>query len=175
MPKILLRRVITPDPSAEHTHTIIFLHGRDMGRLKRAQPLQAVPVREMGLPWCKKRYSDHEELQAKGLRESVVNIRNIIKPEARILGGRWGRVILAVIGQGGATSVHTLLNLAVSSDSPRRLGALMAFCCRMPFPGRTLAETRAAVGLVDTDEMPADDEIIRNTPVLLQHIETTIA
>ncbi|KAK3334083.1 Alpha/Beta hydrolase protein [Cercophora scortea] len=202
MPKILLRRVITPDPSAGHTHTIIFLHGRGDTAGEFAHKFQEwtdskgrnlcklFPSVKWVFPWCKKRpavadngapwsqwfdvwdstdFSDHEEVQAKGLRESIVNIRNIIKPEARLLGGRWDRVILAGVSQGGATSVHTLLNLVASSGSPRRLGALMAFCCRMPFPGRTLAETRAAVGLVETDEVPADDEMIRNTPVLLQH------
>uniref|UniRef100_A0A1Y1L1Q1 palmitoyl-protein hydrolase n=1 Tax=Photinus pyralis TaxID=7054 RepID=A0A1Y1L1Q1_PHOPY len=46
------------------------------------------------------------------------------------------------------------------------LAAFIGFSCRMPFPGRTLKETRAVLGLEDA---PEDDEVIRKTPVLLEH------
>jgi predicted esterase len=36
----------------------------------------------------------------------------------------------------------------------------------MPFPGRTLAETRNVLGL---ENVPDNDEVLRNTPMLLEH------
>lgn len=109
-----------------------------------------------------------EELQAPGLRESVDRIRGIIADEAARLGGRYDKIVLMGISQGGATSVHTLLNLGFPEgyQGPRRLGAFVGISCRMPFPGRSLAETRAVLAL---DGVPNDDEVIRNTPMLLEH------
>lgn len=79
--------------------------------------------------------------------------------------------MLAGISQGAATSVHTLLNLSVpptvdGHEVPRRLGAFLGFSCRMPFPGRSLAETRK---VLDLEGIPDTDEVLRNTPVLLEH------
>lgn len=123
--------------------------------------------------WNVSNFSEHEELQATGLRESVASIRRILENEATTLGGRWDRIVLAGISQGAATSVHTLLNinlpLAVAAEDqqvPRRLGAFLGFSCRMPFPGRTLAETRNLLGL---EGVPDHDEVLCNTPVLLEH------
>lgn len=119
---------------------------------------------------------EREDLQAEGLRESVNAIRRLIHSEAVTLGGRYDRIVLAGISQGAATSVHTLLNLRVPSESsPRRLAALMTFSARMPFPGRNLTETRAVLGL---DDIPSqsdgsdgdgDGDVLRNTPVLMEH------
>ncbi|KAK3944372.1 acyl-protein thioesterase [Diplogelasinospora grovesii] len=130
--------------------------------------------------WDATNLADHEELQAEGLKESVDSVRAIIEREAAKLGGRWERIILMGISQGGATCVHILLNLRVAprpppaegdtvvAEAPPRLGAFVGFCTRMPFPGRTLAETRAILGL--SEDMAADnDQVVRNTPVLLQH------
>jgi predicted esterase len=58
--------------------------------------------------------------------------------------------------------VHTLLNL----NAPQRLGAFLGFSCRMPFPGKSLADTRAVLGLED---VPGNNEVLRGTPVLLEH------
>lgn len=76
--------------------------------------------------------------------------------------------MLAGISQGAATSVHTLLNLSLSmsGQKPQRLGAFLGFSCRMPFPARSLAETRKVLSL---DGVPDSDEVLRNTPVLLEH------
>lgn len=106
--------------------------------------------------------SDHEELQAMGLRESVASIRHILAKEAAMLDGKWDRIILGGISQGAATGVHTLLNLNV----PQRLGAFLGFSCRMPFPGRSLAHTR---GVLSLEDAPDTDEALGDTPVLLQH------
>ncbi|KAK6215194.1 phospholipase carboxylesterase [Colletotrichum tabaci] len=115
--------------------------------------------------WNVSDFSEREGIQAEGLRESVAGIREIIASEARLLEGGWSRIVLAGISQGAATGVHTLLNL----DPPQgedRLGAFLGFSCRMPFPGRTLAETRAVLGLQD---VPEGNILLRQTPMLLEH------
>lgn len=122
--------------------------------------------------WSSADFTLHEELQAPGLRDSVTAVRAILAREAAALGGDWDRIILAGISQGAATGVHTLLNLpsggpdGLPHDSG--LGAFLGFSCRMPFPGRTLAETRGVLGL-EGAAAAGDDEVIRNTPILLEH------
>jgi predicted esterase len=118
--------------------------------------------------WNVNNFSEHEELQALGLRESVTSIRRTLANEAAILGGQWDHIVLAGISQGAATSVHTLLNLSLSMDGqkPQRLGAFLGFSCRMPFPARSLVGTRDVLGL---EGVPDNDEVVRNTPVLLEH------
>ncbi|EMR62456.1 putative phospholipase carboxylesterase family protein [Eutypa lata UCREL1] len=197
-----IRSVVLP-PTASHTHTIVFLHGRgdnvqnfvaslDYSRDSHQHTLRErfpsfkwvfpeAPIRpSLAFPDDKRRqwfdiwnvsdFSDREELQAEGLAESVVGIRRILSNEATALGGHWDRIILAGISQGAATSVHTLLNLNIpghpDSPTPRRLAAFVGFSCRMPFPGRTLVETRKILNLQD---VPADNEVLRNTPLLLEH------
>lgn len=123
-----------------------------------------------------------EELQAPGLREGVDRVRALIAAEAGRLGGRYERIVLMGISQGGATSVHTLLHVHLDllqgpAPSPppqrRRLGAFVGVACRMPFPERSLAETRKVLGGLDnTDSTGHDDnnnEVLRNTPILLEH------
>lgn len=121
--------------------------------------------------WNVNDFSDYEELQAIGLRDSVGSIRRVLTNEATTLGGQWDRIVLAGISQGAATSVHTLLNLSLplsvnGQQVPRRLGAFLGFSCRMPFPGRSLVDTRNLLRLEST---PDDDELLRNTPILLEH------
>lgn len=133
--------------------------------------------------WSVADFSDHEDQQAPGLRDSVVGLRAVLAREAATLGGRWDRLVLAGISQGAATGVHALLNLPVdgreslggdggsgSGSGSGGLGAFLGFSCRMPFPGRTLAETRAVLALGGgSGGGDSDDEVIRNTPVLLEH------
>lgn len=83
--------------------------------------------------WNTSDFTQREEVQAPGLRQSVASIRRIVANEAKDLGERYERVVLAGISQGAATSVHTLLNLSLPTAS-NRLGAFMGFSCRMPFP-----------------------------------------
>ncbi|TDZ13397.1 Acyl-protein thioesterase 1 [Colletotrichum spinosum] len=115
--------------------------------------------------WNVSDFSDREELQAEGLRESVLGILEIIHQEARQLGGRYDRIVLAGISQGAATSVHTLLSLELP-EGQSKLGAFVGFSCRMPFPGRSLGDTRSVLGVAGA---PGDDKLLRNTPMLLEH------
>lgn len=122
--------------------------------------------------WNVKDFSDREEMQTLGLKESVLLIRKVLTIEAGILGGRWDKIILMGISQGAATATHTLLNLTIPCEADDGtklsggLGAYVGFSCRMPFPGRTLKETREVLSL---EHVPADDDVIRKTPVLLEH------
>lgn len=121
-----------------------------------------------------------EELQMPGLAESVASILAIVHEEIERLGGRSDRLVLAGISQGGAVVMHTLLNLRLKGEMAGagagpgggRLGGVMGFSCRFPFPGRTLDETRKIVGLWETrkdGEGQEEDTLIRNTPVLIEH------
>ena len=118
--------------------------------------------------WNVSDFRENEKHQAEGLIQSVTAMRRILASEAAALGGRWDHIVLVGISQGAATSVHSLLNLDIpeSPDSARRLAAFIGFSCRMPFPGRTLAETRKVLELKD---VPEGNEVIRNTPILLEH------
>lgn len=123
-----------------------------------------------------KDFLDREELQAEGLSHSVAGIRKILAKEATILDGRWDRIILAGISQGAATSVHTLFNLnlnnantqtnSLDAGNSRGLAAFLGFSCRLPFPGRSLKDTREILLLED---VPNHDDVLRNTPMLLEH------
>lgn len=126
--------------------------------------------------WNTNNFLEREELQAEGLRVSVAAVRKLLAREAAMLGGRWDRIILAGISQGAATSVHTIFNLNLDSanpqhvssaiDRPKGLAAFLGFSCRLPFPDRTLAGTRKILNL---DNVPEHDEVLRNTPILLEH------
>lgn len=197
-------------PLKQHTHTVVFLHGRgDSARpfadslsysvdSKNQTLFEAFPAFRWVFPqskirdcaaqpgdkwsqwfdvWDTRNFSEREELQTEGLKESVTSIRRIIMAEIAALGGRSDRLILAGISQGAATATHTLLNLDLSSQpgsdgaqqtNPPRLAAFLGFSCRMPFASRTLAGTRRILGL---EEAPTadDDSVIRHTPVLLEH------
>lgn len=185
-----------PPTDTNHTHTVVFLHGRGdtprsfasslhsspdaQGRslveafpsLKWVFPEPGTPMNSWFDTWNVRDFTEREHVQAPGLRASVYGIRGIIEQEAAELGGRWDRIVLAGFSQGSATAVHTLLNLDVPSmpagdDAlPRRLAAFLGFSARMPFSGRNLAGTRAILRL---DDVPTDADVLRNTPMLLEH------
>ena len=196
---------ITIEPSAPHSHTVIFLHGRgDTARtfaesLRYSQTsgslslFECFPSFRWVFPqsqlrdcvstgekrsqwfdiWNVTNFSEREQHQATGLKESVPGIQRILAREAALLGGRWDHVVLAGISQGAATGVHTLLNLSVppamqGQQPPRRLGAFLGFSCRMPFPGRTLADTRSILFLNGAPK-GNDNVLLQNTPILLEH------
>ncbi|CAI4213408.1 unnamed protein product [Parascedosporium putredinis] len=107
--------------------------------------------------WNIRDFSEQEDLQSPGLKKSVDS-------------------------PGGATSIHTLLNLKASSmrtgtpdggeaaEAGRirpSLGAVIGISCRLPFPRPTLAETRRTLGAEGDDD--DETEVLRNTPVLLEH------
>ncbi|KAL1866862.1 hypothetical protein Daus18300_006565 [Diaporthe australafricana] len=195
--------VVDPQPGHQHTHTVVFLHGRGdradsfarsikymtWCNSKRQTAMEALPTFRWVFPdagqrpcagpghppsmnqwfdvWDHLNLGVNEELQAPGLRESVGRIRTLIADEAARLGGRYDRIVLMGISQGGATSVHTLLNLGLPEgySGPKRLGAFVGVACRMPFPGQSLNDTRQVLGLEGTPS----DELVVNTPVLLEH------
>lgn len=118
--------------------------------------------------WDHLNLKDNEMLQQPSLRESVERVRGLVAEEAAKLGGRWDKIVLMGISQGGATSVHTLLNLVLPPDytGPKRLGALVGVSCRLPFAGRSLQDTRTVLGLEGVRE---GNEVLKNTPILLEH------
>ncbi|CAK7226380.1 hypothetical protein SCUCBS95973_006180 [Sporothrix curviconia] len=122
--------------------------------------------------WSSADFTEREEIQIPGLQEVVPAIRQMLASEAALLGGHWDKVILAGISMGGATSAHTLFNLAIPPPEPGpapkigRLGALMTFSSRCPFAGRPLEEMRT---VLDLPGIPDDTEVLQNTPMLLEH------
>ncbi|KAI1420893.1 phospholipase/carboxylesterase family protein [Xylaria sp. FL1777] len=181
-----------PAPGQAHTHTVVFLHGRgDNARnfsaglecwhdsrnrtLANAFPsfrwvLPQAPMRKPTSGpetwpqwfnvWNVRDFADNEGLQAVGLKEVIPVLRTILADEAGRLEGRWDRVVLAGFSMGGATSAHLLFNLT------EPLGAFMGFSARCPFAGRSLTQIREVLGL---ENVPNDDRVLRNTPVLLEH------
>ncbi|KAK4130734.1 alpha/beta-hydrolase [Trichocladium antarcticum] len=128
--------------------------------------------------WNVRDFADREALQAPGLRDSVLRVRDLLRDEAARLGGDWTRLVLAGISMGAATGVHTLFNLTVPSSvdgggggrggggGGGRLGGLMGFCARCPFAGRGLDGMREVLGL---EGVPPHDEVVRRTPMMLAH------
>ncbi|KAJ4421920.1 hypothetical protein N0V82_003417 [Gnomoniopsis sp. IMI 355080] len=112
---------------------------------------------------------EHEMLMQPGLKSSVERIRALVADEAAKLGRRWDKIVLMGISQGGATSVHTILNLVFPAGyiGPKRLGAFVGVSCRLPFPDRNLQDTRKILGLPGAEH--EGDEVVVNTPVLLEH------
>lgn len=139
----------------------------DAGQKPCARPGALPSLSQWFDVWDHLNFKDHEDLQAPGLRESVARVRALIAEEAARLGGRYDKIVLMGISQGGATSIHTLLNLGLPEaySGPKRLGAFVGVACRMPFPGRSLKDTRDVLGLEGTPS----DELVLNTPVLLEH------
>ncbi|KAJ0108858.1 hypothetical protein J7T55_011352 [Diaporthe amygdali] len=139
----------------------------DAGQKPCARPGAQSSMSQWFDVWDHLNFKDHEELQASGLRDSVGRIKKLIEDEAAKLGGRYDRIVLMGISQGGATSVHTLLNLEIPEvhSGPKRLGAFVGVASRMPYPGHSLNDTRQILGLGGTPS----DELLRNTPILLEH------
>ncbi|KAM0323251.1 hypothetical protein ACHAQA_008842 [Verticillium albo-atrum] len=189
--------IVTIPPLTDHTHTVVFLHGRgDTAKNFASSIHYSTTSRGLSLPeafpsfrwvfpsagirdvasmpgerrsqwfdvWNVHDFKDQEDIQLPGLRASVAAVRKILRGEAEMLGGQWEKVVLAGISQGGATGVHTLLNL--TTDAERGLGAFLGFSCRLPFLGRSLPDLRKALGL---EGVPAGDAVLRKTPMLLEH------
>lgn len=114
--------------------------------------------------WNVNDFSDREELQAGGLKDSAGGIIKILVAEANALGGHWDRLVLMGISQGAATGIHAMLHL--HHQAPR-LGAFLGFSCRMPFVGRTLAEARKVLNPAAESDQNA--ELLKRTPMLLEH------
>lgn len=149
----------------------------------RLAEIQGVEVPQWFDVWNMLDFTDNEELQVFGLRESVESLRRIVRAEAQRVGGLH-RVFLAGISQGGATAVHTLLHLGHREDGevegvrPSRLGGLIGFCPWLPFPGGSLQETREVLGLEEEGGLEVEgeeedklenDDFVRRTPAFLGH------
>ena len=126
-------------------------------------------------------FSQDEDIQLPGLRESVIAVAQLIEAEAALLGSggsryMYDRIVLAGISMGCATGVHTLFNLILPGPSSnQRLAAFMGFSGRCPFVhscGAELREMRAKLGLVQGRENLAEgveSEVLKGTPILLEH------
>lgn len=133
---------------------------------------------------------EREGVQRGGVAESVGRVGRLVRDEAGVL-GTWEGVVVAGISQGGATGLQALANLDGRAEGGvQRIGAVIGFSCRLPFLRDTLAETRAEVGVwkrgegrgqgksesegdgegQEGEEAQDDpDQILRNTPILLEH------
>jgi predicted esterase len=112
-------------------------------------------------------FASREEIQLEGLREVIPEIIKILTQEAKLLGGRWDRLVLAGISMGAATSVHTLFNLEIPrAVGGGRLGAFLGFSARCPFAGRSLDDMRK---LLNLEGCISNDGILTKTPMLLEH------
>ncbi|ROW01995.1 hypothetical protein VMCG_05523 [Cytospora schulzeri] len=114
--------------------------------------------------WNVRDFSDREELQTIGLKDSVPAVCHLLAREAAALGGDWQRVVLAGISMGAATGVHVPFNLDTPQGSG--LGGFLGFSCRCPFAGRSLQGMREVLGLED---VPPHHYVLLDTPVLLEH------
>ncbi|KAH8773160.1 lysophospholipase II [Hyaloscypha sp. PMI_1271] len=131
---------------AGHTHTVIFLHGReDFGEYMaeflsdkssdgRTLP-EKFPTMRWVFPTAKIRFSwfdvwdvrnpeEKKELAIPGLRESIRQILEIIEQEAKIV--PMERIILGGLSQGCATAILTLLS------SGLEIGAFIGWCGWLP-------------------------------------------
>lgn len=197
--------VFPPTTGMQHTHTVVFLHGRgdtapsfsrSLGHSVTSQRqnfggifpsfrwvFPHAALEQSVCPgfgafnktsqwfdiWDVRDFSVREELQAQGLTVSVSRIRDLIHHEAKLLGGRYDRIVLMGISQGAATAVHTLINLDLAPGVG--LAAFVGFSCRMPFPGRSLTDTRAILTPLPGDGHRAPDHatVLEKTPMLLEH------
>ncbi|KAF5010594.1 hypothetical protein FDECE_3260 [Fusarium decemcellulare] len=185
--------VHSPARGHNHTHTVIFLHGRGETPRRFAERLDevtnshgqslmeafptvrwvfAIPagtVYQWFPVWDSCRLNEQEELQLEGLQANVARIRLLVEVEANKFGGRYERIILAGFDQGASVAIHTLFNLKIPGDGYMglpRLGALLLFSGRLPFDGRNLRELRSILNLPNA---PRDTAVVRHTPTLIEH------
>ncbi|KAK0733237.1 Alpha/Beta hydrolase protein [Lasiosphaeria miniovina] len=157
----------TIPPTTTHTHTVIFFHGRG-GTASSHSPFTAFP----SFRWVFSQAPTQRCSSLPATWPQCFNVHDTSDSGARevtVLNGRWGRVLLAGISIGAATSVHAVLNLPdIPSQAGGRLDALLLFCGRCPFDGRPLGEMRAVLGL-ETTGWGDLSAVLNGTPVLLEH------
>ena len=184
---------LTVNPSAPHSHTVVFLHGRGDNARHFADSLafsvdsrshtlaDAFPSFRWVFPQAPLRPCAST---ADTVRQwfDVWNVRNFAENEElqadglrevvpalrRILAdeaARLGGRWERVVLAGISMGAATSAHVLFNLDVPR-LGAFLGFSCRCPFAGRTLAGMRGVLGL---DGVPAHDSVLRNTPMLLEH------
>jgi lysophospholipase II len=74
-----------------------------------------------------------QELQKDGLRESVLDILNIIGAEARLLDGQLNRIYLGGMSQGMATALWVFFGAIGTGRTRGPLAGLLGFCGWLPF------------------------------------------
>lgn len=185
--------ILTIPPTAPHTHTIIFLHGRGdsaqnfAGSLSHSLTstsftlLEHLPSVRWVFPQAPLRpCASSPDV----LRQwfDVWNVRDFAQNEELqaeglrevipVLRGVLKDEVALVGGRwervvlaGISMGAATSVHLMFNLDAPR-LGAFLGFSCRCPFAGRDLKGMRDALGL---DGVPEHDSVLRNTPMLLEH------
>ncbi|KAK4195340.1 putative acyl-protein thioesterase [Triangularia verruculosa] len=188
----MLSTCIIP-PTAPHTHTVIFLHGRGDSAKKFMSSFQEWRDSESrsladlfpSVRWVFPQSELRAAAKFPGARMSqwfdTWNIANLHeKQELQIEGLKESvssiKVLLdtevnrldgqweKVVLAGLSQGGATVAHTLI--NAPKALGGIMVFSGRMPFPGRPLAETRMVLGLTG---VPDDDSAVRTTPVLVQH------
>lgn len=76
---------------------------------------------------------ERQELQKKGLKESVLHVIDIIESEAKLLDGRFSNIYLGGISQGMATSFWAFFAAIGLGKIQEPLGGLLGFCGWFPF------------------------------------------
>ncbi|EEA19972.1 conserved hypothetical protein [Talaromyces marneffei ATCC 18224] len=80
--------------------------------------------------------NERSDLQLPGLRESVVDILEVIERETGLLDGRASRIYLGGISQGMATASWTLLCRTAIGQHQEPIGGFLGFCGWIPFANR---------------------------------------
>ncbi|CAH0035864.1 unnamed protein product [Clonostachys rhizophaga] len=184
------------EPTAPHTHTVVFLHGRGDSAAKFASSLAYSPASDSqtlleafpGFRWV----FPSAPIEATALNPTerraqwfdVWNVRDLADREElqaeglRASVGRIRELVRAEAGRVGGLERVVVMGISqggatgahvlLSLGEGERLGAFVGVSCRMVFPGRSLGETRGMLGM----EREGDGEVseaVRRTPVMLQH------
>jgi len=80
--------------------------------------------------------NERSDLQLPGLRESVVDILEVIEREIEVLDGRASRIYIGGISQGMATALWTLLCCTALGRHQESIGGFLGFCGWLPFANR---------------------------------------
>lgn len=80
--------------------------------------------------------NERSDLQLPGLRESVVDILEVIEREIELLDGRASRIYIGGISQGMATALWTLLCCTALGQHQESIGGFLGFCGWLPFANR---------------------------------------
>ncbi|KAH8762338.1 Alpha/Beta hydrolase protein [Hyaloscypha finlandica] len=164
---------------AGHTHTVIFLHGReDFGEYMaeflsdKSSDGRTLPENEQFISqwfdvWDVRNPEEKKELAIPGLRESIRQILEIIEQEAKMV--PMERIILGGLSQGCATAILTLLS------SGLEIGAFIASNEITCGPGGGIPSTLRDVEFNKAanilSRFPEGTQPVTKTPVFLAHSE----
>ncbi|OTA98637.1 hypothetical protein M426DRAFT_325845 [Hypoxylon sp. CI-4A] len=183
---------IAAGPSAPHTHTVVFLHGRGDSARNFAASLshsrdsqnrslvdafpsvrwvfpQAPTRRCAGGPETWPQWFDVWDVRDFARNEDLqaLGLREVVPAIRRVLADEaallGGRWDRVVLA---GISMGAATGAHVLFNLDVALGAFIGFSCRCPFAGRSLAGMRGALGL---QGVPDHNRVIENTPVLLEH------